>query len=72
MMTNTRHAEEIAKVSFDGKFEIEVSKGGYVYAELENSQQIYFNKYYSVVLDYELNDQMELVFTGISKINYIM
>ena len=60
------------KVSFDGKFEIEVYlRSDSESCELENSQQITFPKYYSVVLDYELNDQMELVFKGIRKINYI-
>ena len=68
------YAEGVStKVSFDGKFEVEIYlRSDSESFELENSQQIYFNKYYSVVLDYELNDQMELVFKGIRKINYIM
>ena len=47
----------IANLNLDGDFEIRVGE----YEGLKN---------YYVVLDYELNDQMELVFKGVKKVDY--
>ena len=60
-----------SKVSFDGEFEIEVAlynKRGEFY-DIGNSQRVSYEKNYIVVLNYELNDQMDLVFKGVKNIN---
>ena len=60
-----------SKVSFDGEFEIEVAlyNKKCEFYDIGNSQRVSYEKNYIVVLNYELNDQMDLVFKGVKNIN---
>ena len=57
-----------SRITFDGKFEITVHEYENIDIEFENNQRAKFQKNYNLVLDYELDDQMDLVFRGIREI----